>query len=257
MNRIDLLKLNLILFLPFRCRGALILASLLFTSGCVPELPSAKRDAPQDKQDPFANAAKDAEPGEGPFLLAAKPFLTAIAERDYVRVFHELSSHAKARTDPGQFVPPEDDAKPGEPIKDMTLEQCADWMKKMEARLGVPEGVQHVYVESIEPEVLAGKGDRLEVMFAIGAMPADIPADIRKASIRAQIRCQLSDKDVKKIASDLKISEEKVRAGDWPENEFGYDPQEGPYLNLKFVLVEEGGQLKVGYFEFMPPSILD
>lgn len=30
-----------------------------------------------------------------------------------------------------------------------------------------------------------------------------------------------------------------------------------PYLNLKVVLVEEGGQLKVGYFEFLPPSMLD
>ena len=30
-----------------------------------------------------------------------------------------------------------------------------------------------------------------------------------------------------------------------------------PYCNLKVVLVEEGGQLKVGYFEFLPPSIMD
>jgi hypothetical protein len=31
----------------------------------------------------------------------------------------------------------------------------------------------------------------------------------------------------------------------------------GTYLNVKFVLVKEEGQLKVGYFEFMPPSMLD
>ena len=30
-----------------------------------------------------------------------------------------------------------------------------------------------------------------------------------------------------------------------------------PYFNLKVVLVEEGGQLKVGYFEFLPPSMMD
>ena len=30
-----------------------------------------------------------------------------------------------------------------------------------------------------------------------------------------------------------------------------------PYLNLKIVLVEEGGQLKIAYFEFLPPSMLD
>jgi hypothetical protein len=225
--------------------------------GCVPELPSAKKNAPEANQDPFAAAAENTVPEAIPYLEASRPFLTAVAARDYARVYEELSSHAKAKTDPGQFVPPEEGEKPAEPITKMTVEQCADWMKKMEARLGVPDGVQQVYVESFDPEVLAGKGDRLEVMLAIGAMPADIPADIRRASIRAQIRCQFSDEDVKKIASDLKISEEKVRSGDWPENEFGYDPDERPYLNLKFVLVEEGGKLKVGYFEFMPPSILD
>ena len=30
-----------------------------------------------------------------------------------------------------------------------------------------------------------------------------------------------------------------------------------PYLSLKVVLVEEGGQLKIGCFEFLPPSMLD
>jgi hypothetical protein len=29
------------------------------------------------------------------------------------------------------------------------------------------------------------------------------------------------------------------------------------YFNLKIVLVEEGGQFKIGYFEFLPPSIWD
>lgn len=119
------------------------------------------------------------------------------------------------------------------------------------------DAVQHVYVQSMESEVLAGKGDRLDVMFAIGGMPAEIPSDIRKASVRAQIGCQLPEEQVKRIARDLKISEERVRSGDWPENEHGYEPDERPYFNLKFVLVEEGGKLKVGYFEFMPPSLFD
>jgi outer membrane PBP1 activator LpoA protein len=30
-----------------------------------------------------------------------------------------------------------------------------------------------------------------------------------------------------------------------------------PYFNLKIILVEEDGQLKVGYFEFLPPSMMD
>jgi hypothetical protein len=29
------------------------------------------------------------------------------------------------------------------------------------------------------------------------------------------------------------------------------------YFNLKVVLVEEGCHLKIGYFEFLPPSMLD
>ena len=35
------------------------------------------------------------------------------------------------------------------------------------------------------------------------------------------------------------------------------DPDYQPYLNLKVVLVEEAGGLKVGYFEFLPPGIMD
>jgi hypothetical protein len=30
-----------------------------------------------------------------------------------------------------------------------------------------------------------------------------------------------------------------------------------PYFNLKVVLIEEGGELKVSYFEFLPPSMMD
>jgi hypothetical protein len=30
-----------------------------------------------------------------------------------------------------------------------------------------------------------------------------------------------------------------------------------PYFNLKVVLIEDGGQLKVGYFEFLPLSMMD
>jgi hypothetical protein len=30
-----------------------------------------------------------------------------------------------------------------------------------------------------------------------------------------------------------------------------------PYFNLKIVLVEEAGQLRVAYFEYLPPSMLD
>ncbi|MCE9555502.1 MAG: hypothetical protein K8T91_19310 [Planctomycetes bacterium] len=240
---------------------------LMLATGCVPEIKKAgvkqsngSVPAVEQKGDVFAGAVQQADPGEGPYIEAAKPFLNAIADRDYTRVYEEISSHARAKTNPEQFVPPVNDKPPvagAAPIQKMTPAQCAEWMKKMESQLGVPDAVQHVYVHSIEPEVLAGKGDRIDVMFAIGGMPAEIPADIRKASVRAQIRCQLPDDQVKKIAHDLKISEQQVRAGNWPENDQGYDPDERPYFNLKLVLVEEGGKLKVAYFEFMPPSLFD
>jgi hypothetical protein len=235
-------------------------AVLLLVAGCKPDAaPGGGGASSGPKADIFAEAAKSQEEGEGPFIEPARPFLTAVASRDYAKVYAELSSHAKAKIFPHQFVPQLDDKQPKDdkPVANLTAEQCAEWMKKMEATLGVPEAVQHVYVQTIEPEVLAGKGDRFDVMLAIGGMPAEIPANIRKASIRAQVRCQLPEDDVKKIAADLKISEEQVRSGKWPENDKGYDPDERPYLNVKFVLVEEEGKLKVGYFEFMPPSILD
>ena len=242
-----------------------LLMGMLLTAGCTPrtapfvkeiELAAGPSTAPSDI---FAEAAKSANPGEGPYIEAARPFLTAVANRDFEKVYAELSSHARAKIDPDQFVPPVDDKKPADTkaIKNLTSEQCAQWMKKMEARLGVPDAVQHVYVYSIDPAVLAGKGEPIDVMFAIGGMPKEIPSNLRKASVRAQIRCQFPDAEVKKIAKALNISEQQVRTGPWPENEHGYDSDERPYLNVKFVLVEEEGKLKVGYFEFMPPSILD
>ena len=35
------------------------------------------------------------------------------------------------------------------------------------------------------------------------------------------------------------------------------DPDFLPYLTVRPVPIEEGGELRVGHFEFMPPSILD
>ena len=56
-----------------------------------------------------------------------------------------------------------------------------------------------------------------------------------------------SAQELQKVAQQQGISVEELKK----EEDFD------PYLNLKVVLVEEGGQLKVGYFEFLPPSMLD
>ena len=87
----------------------------------------------------------------------------------------------------------------------------------------------------------------MDSMFAIGAMPDWIPADIRRASLRGQIHTELSPQELEKVAQTHGISVEELTKSE------DFDP----YLNLKVVLVEEGGQLKVGYFEFLPPSIMD
>jgi hypothetical protein len=87
----------------------------------------------------------------------------------------------------------------------------------------------------------------VDSMFAIGAMPEWIPADIRKASLRGQIHTQLSPQELENVAQRDGISVEELKKSE------DFDP----YLNLKVVLVDEDGQLKIGYFEFLPPSIWD
>jgi hypothetical protein len=87
----------------------------------------------------------------------------------------------------------------------------------------------------------------MDSMFAIGAMPDWIPADIRRASLRGQIHTELSPQELQSVAQTQGISVEALKK----------DENFDPYLNLKVVLVEEDGQLRVGYFEFLPPSMMD
>src|SRR5262245_51568592 len=56
------------------------------------------------------DAAESITPAERPFYDAAKPFAEAIAARDYSKAYESLSSHARARMSPNQFVAPDDDA---------------------------------------------------------------------------------------------------------------------------------------------------
>jgi len=84
-------------------------------------------------------------------------------------------------------------------------------------------------------------------MFAIGAMPDWIPANIRRASLRGQIHTELSPQELQRVAQTQGISVEELKK----------DENFDPYFNLEVVLVEEGDQLRVGYFEFLPPSMMD
>jgi hypothetical protein len=87
----------------------------------------------------------------------------------------------------------------------------------------------------------------MDSMFAIGAMPDWIPADIRRASLRSQIHTELSPQELQNVATNEGISVEDLKKS------ADFDP----YFNLKIVSVDEGGQLRVAYFEFLPPSMWD
>lgn len=215
-------------------------------------------EAAKGPHDPFAAASAASEPNERPFVEPARPFLTALAARNYAGVYEALSSHAKVKMFPAQFTPSITEKNTlGTPIENVTPEQFAEWMAKAEAELGAPASIRHISVFEIDPEVLAGRGDRISVMFAIGSMPPEIPANIRRAALRVQITCQKSQAWAEAIGRDLGLTAEQVLAGQYNEEQKDTIEESLPYLNVRFVLVDDGGQLKVGYFELMPPSMMD
>lgn len=229
--------------------SAVIAGCSLLVSGCGVVAPPADEKGADSQTSPsapggiWAQAIKDSDPGEGKFLEASKPIVEAVASRDYATFHQWLSSHALAKMREDQFYPMTDEspnAKPPVVLQNVTKEQFMEWMQKMEKVLGAPKSVRHPFVTSIDPQELSGKGDGITTMYALGGITADVPANIRKAAVRAQINCV--------------FPQEPKEAG---PKEAGEDADDGPYLNLKFVLVEEEGYLRVGYFEFMGPSLLD
>src|ERR1043166_5941303 len=192
---------------------AILLPTML--ASCGKKTQAAKEKTAQKSEDDFLD--KDAKPEKRKYPLAAKPFFIAVTNRKYADAYALLSSHAKARMSFNQFSPAEEQA---------TFQQVES----------------NPYIN-----VTAEQFGAMDSMFAIGAMPDWIPANIRRASLRGQIHTELSPQEVQKVAQQQGISAEQLQK----EDDFD------PYLNLKVVLVEEGGQLKIGYFEFLPPSMLD
>ena len=132
------------------------------------------------------------------------------------------------------------------PLTNVTAEQFADLMKMVEAAHGTPRSPKMLHVFSTDAEVLNRRSKEqfgaVDSLFAIGAMPDSIPADVRRASLRGQIHTELSPQELEKVAQTEGISVEELKK----------DENFDPYFNLKVVLVEEDGELKVGYFEFLP-----
>lgn len=194
-------------------------------------------------------------PEERPYFDAGRPFVEAIAAHDYAKAYDYLSSHAKARMSPNQFVAPADDATEKRNNAAVSLNASADQFAQMlgatEQEYGKPAKLAELDVYSTDPVALSGKGksveERLDAMFAIGMMPDSIPASIRKASLRSRLRVELTPQQLAETAKAYEMTPEALKA----------DPDFQPYLTLKLVMVEEAGALKVGYFEFLPPGIMD
>ncbi len=243
MNKIEALSLSVI--------AAILLSSML--TSCGKKTQDGKEKTAQKSEDNFLD--KDAKPDERKYLLAAKPFFIAIAIRKYADAYALLSSHARARMSFNQFTPAEEQATfqqyESQPYMNVTAAQFAYLMQYVEAARGAPRAPKMLSVFSTDPDVLNRRSKEqfgaMDSMFAIGAMPDWIPANIRRASLRGQIHTELSPQELEKIAQQQGISVEELKK----------DEDFDPYFNLKVVLVEEGGQLKVGYFEFLPPSMMD
>src|SRR6266481_1120562 len=237
------------------CLLVIVTASILLPvllTGCGKGQESEKKTV-QKSEDDFLD--KDAKPDEQKYLLAAKPFFVAVASRKYADAYTLLSSHARARMSLDQFKPAEQAADGQQnqsyAFDNVTAEQFAYLMQYVEAAHGAPRAPKMLHVFSTDPDVLNRRSKEqfgaMDSMFAIGTMPDWIPADIRRASLRGQIHTELSPQELEKVAATEGISVKDLKKSE------DFDP----YFNLKVVLVEEGGQLKIGYFEFLPPSMLD
>jgi hypothetical protein len=232
--------------------AAAILLPLVATS-CGKKAQEDEKKTAQKSEDDFLD--KDAKPDEQKYLLAAKPFFIAVANRKYADAYTLLSSHARARMSLDQFKPAQQDSDSQQnqsyAFDNVTAEQFAYLMQYVEAAHGAPRAPKMLHVFSTDADVLNRRSKEqfgaMDSMFAIGAMPEWIPADIRRASLRGQIHTELSPQELERVAATEGISVEDLKKSE------DFDP----YFNLKIVLVDEAGQLKIGYFEFLPPSMLD
>jgi hypothetical protein len=225
----------------------------LLVASCGKKSQDGEKRTVQKSENDFLD--KDAKPDERKYLLAAKPFFIAVASRRYADAYALFSSHAKARMFLNQFTPaqqdPDSQQNESYAFDNVTAEQFAYLMQYVEAAHGAPRAPKMLHVFSTDPDVLNRHSKEqfgaTDSMFAIGAMPDWIPADIRRASLRGQIHTELSPQELEKVAATEGITVEELKKSD------DFDP----YFNLKVVLVDEAGQLKIGYFEFLPPSMMD
>src|SRR6266478_5452245 len=193
------------------CRVTTLIAAILLPvllASCGKKAPEGKKNTAQKSEDDFLD--KDAKPDERKYLVAAKPFFIAVASRKYPEAFALLSSHAKARMSLNQFTPAqqEGDFQRNETYSfiNVTAEQFAGLMGYVEGTHGTPRAHKMLHVFSTDPDVLNRRSKEqfgaMDSLFAIGAMPDWIPADIRRASLRGQIHTELSPQELEKVANE-------------------------------------------------------
>lgn len=234
----------------------LLVAGLACGTGCRPRESTATAPAPESARAPgdFVQT-EDTTPAQRPWLEFGREVMVALAARDYATFHAQLSSHALVRMSANQFDPADDDkvfeANERKPRQNVTAAQFLELMAGMERRYGAPVRPLDLHLHSAEPHILAGQpkeaGDSLDIMFAIGNIPATVPVAARRASLRGQLAVELSPAQLAEAA----------KAYDTTPAELVKDPDFKPYCNVKLVLVEENGRLRVGYFEFLPPSMMD
>lgn len=234
---------------------AVCAAALTLSSSCRKNSSSTGSDAaPSAPKDSWVQTEK-ATPEERIYLDYGRRVIESVANRAYRDFYGHLSSHARARMSLNQFAPEDDETKfakyEREPRLNVAEPEFVQLMTRTEEQLGRPQSPLDLHVHTTDAKTLSGAKaqglDVIDAMFAIGNMPTSTPAAIRKASLRGKIRVELSAAELAATAKAQNVSVE----------ELSKDPDFSPYLTLKLVLVEETGELRVGYFEFLPPSMMD
>lgn len=235
---------------------AACLAALWVLPACGKKNAAEGESAPSSSQKEDWVQTHDTTPEERGYLEYSRSVVQAVANRTYADFYAQLSTQARARLSLNQFAPEDDGAtfakNEKQPRLNATLPEFQELMARAEKRFGRPLKPLDLHVHSSDPAVLSGAKreglDALDVMFAIGNMPPQIPAASRKASLRAKISVELTAAELAETAKQYKMSVEELQKSEDFE----------PYLTLKLVLVTDtDGQLRVGYFEFLPPSMMD
>ena len=240
--------------LNWSVRALAVLAVALGMVACEKRKPVGQTES-EGKAGDYVHVDKSTTAMERAYLDYGRSVIDAVAARKYGDFYGQLSSHAKAQMSLNQFAPEDDDAafarNEQQPRRNVALPEFLQLMATAEERFGAPAIPLNLHVHTTDPAVLAGQAktniEKLDVMFAIGNMPMLAPPADRKASLRASIQVQLSPGQLAQAAKEMQTTPEELLK----------DEDFKPYLNLKLVLVDEEGSLKIGYFEFLPPSMLD